>query len=126
MMCSVGGCDRNAHRRGLCGAHYMRFLQYGEPGGSEIRPWGNSDVGYIGVHLRIRTLRGPAKIHKCQQCDKPAAHWAYDHLDPDEKVVKKGRKRGLPFSIDPDHYLPLCVRCHKRFDLAIKRSGAVS
>ena len=70
------------------------------------------DVGVSGAHLRLRKDHGPARDHACVDCGHPAAHWSYDHTDPDERDSDKG-----PYSVKPEHYQPRCVPCHKRFDL---------
>jgi hypothetical protein len=64
------------------------------------------------VHQRIYKLRGRAAGHACALCSRPAAEWSYDHADPDERL---DGKRG-PYSIDPTHYRPLCLSCHRTFD----------
>jgi hypothetical protein len=46
-----------------------------------------------------------------------AREWAYDRLDPDEKIEADGSDAGMLFSVDPGHYLPMCKPCHARFDL---------
>lgn len=46
-------------------------------------------------------------------CGDQARHWAYDHADPDEIH----RPDGIAYSGKPEHYVPLCVPCHKRADL---------
>jgi hypothetical protein len=123
--CSIEGCEEPCHGRELCSSHYWRWLNHGSPGDAEFRTRGGDGVGYIGVHLRVSALRGVASAHMCQRCDKPAAHWAYDHLDPNEKIVTHHRRQ-VPISLDPDHYMPLCARCHKRFDMAFRKASAVS
>ena len=37
--------------------------------------------------------------------------WAYDHKDPNELTGRNG-----VYSLDIDHYMPLCRPCHRRFD----------
>lgn len=55
-MCTIGGCDRRAVARGMCGAHYQRWRKHGDPaiGGQKIwdrlaspeeRFWGFVDKG---------------------------------------------------------------------------------
>lgn len=68
--------------------------------------------------MRNRGLcQTPASSHQCTHCDQRAKHWAYDHTDPAERTDPKMG----PYSTDLDRYLPLCVPCHKRFDLAAKQ-----
>jgi hypothetical protein len=72
------------------------------------------DPGYNGVHVRLRADIGPAAAHQCVDCGTQAHHWSYDHQDPCERVRAED---GLPYSLDPSHYEPRCVPCHKAFDL---------
>ena len=50
-------------------------------------------------------------------------HWAYDHKDPNEKRGVSGKdpdyQRELPYSWDIDHYVAMCVPCHKVLDLSM-------
>lgn len=70
-------------------------------------------ISYGAAHWRVRRDKGRASDHHCADCESRAAHWSYDHADPDE-IISAG---GLPYSGDSDHYVPRCVSCHKRFDL---------
>src|SRR5690625_2064670 len=45
---------------------------------------------YSAAHRRVVNLHGPASDHRCHDCEAPAYHWSYDHLDPDE-----GHEHGL-------------------------------
>jgi hypothetical protein len=113
--CNVEGCDRISSARRLCGAHYARLRRAGDVGSSVIGTNSRSDaISYKTVHRRVLNDRGPARGHQCFICnDRVAAQWAYDHSDPGEKL---DTARQLKFSIDPEHYIPLCIRCHKAFD----------
>ena len=71
------------------------------------------DVGTRAAHDRVRTDRGPATDYACTDCGRPAAHWSYDHRDPDERTSPEG----YPYSLNTEHYEPRCVPCHKHFDL---------
>lgn len=73
--------------------------------------WQGADVGYDGLHKRIKKQRGPAQAHSCVDCGRQAAHWSYDHTDPAEKRGPDG-----PYSVDMDRYDPRCRRCHVLFD----------
>jgi len=113
--CTLDGCSGVPKAHGLCEGHYQRWWKTGDPGSVEIQRRTRSEsLGYHGVHHRLREQRGPATEHPCQRCGAPAAQWAYDHGDPDER---QDPKRG-PYSTDPAHYMPLCHGCHKRFDVA--------
>lgn len=71
-------------------------------------------VSYGGMHKRLARLLGPARRHKCYACGYDADHWAYQHND------EHGELRSLenrPYSLDPTKYTPMCVTCHKEYDL---------
>ncbi|MBF4625532.1 hypothetical protein [Clavibacter sp. VKM Ac-2872] len=71
---------------------------------------------YHAVHDRLTVDRGRAAEHDCADCGGPAAQWSYDHADPDELAAEDIKGRPL-YSLDPDHYQPRCVPCHKVLDL---------
>lgn len=79
-------------------------------------------VGYSAAHDRVRSDRGLASDHSCTDCGRAASHWSYDHTDPDELISSAG----LPYSVDPKHYSPRCVPCHKVFDLGRESAGSAS
>lgn len=74
------------------------------------------DSEYSAAHWRIYQLRGPANLQDCRHCPNSAAHWAYDHIDPDELVSNEETRFGLTYSLKPEHYIPLCVSCHRKLD----------
>ena len=111
--CRVGGCDESTLARGWCRTHYKRWEAHGDPTVLLQAKGSGDDVGYDAAHRRVRVAHGSAVSHSCVDCGQQAAHWAYDHLDPDER-----REQELPYSVKIEHYQPMCVRCHKRFDLA--------
>jgi hypothetical protein len=78
------------------------------------RPW--RTLSYASVHQRAERLRGKASAHPCAHCGGPAVQWAYDHGDTHPMLY---RRYGctLPYSSDPEHYIPLCIPCHKRMDI---------
>jgi hypothetical protein len=39
-LCSLDGCDRDCAARGLCSAHYRRWLRHGDAGDAATRPSG--------------------------------------------------------------------------------------
>lgn len=77
----------------------------------------SDDVEYSGLHERVRAAKGPARRYDCVDCGTTAAHWSYNHADPNEKTSNSPDTRGAAFSLNVDNYEPRCARCHKRFDL---------
>jgi len=111
--CAVDGCEKGGRRkRDLCEMHYRRLRLHGDPGLVLLKMGTGDEVTNTAAHERVRRARGRAAEHACQHCGGPAEHWAYDHADPDERQSARG-----PYSPNPDHYISLCVACHKRFDL---------
>lgn len=88
------------------------------PTGTDHPGWKGRDIGYTAAHDRVRRLHGSASEHPCSQCGDAAYHWAYDHSDPHE-LVQVINGSACPYSPDPDRYRPMCVPCHKEYDLAI-------
>lgn len=103
--CIAEGCDRPPNRRGLCELHRMRLWRLGT---LELK---RSGLGYIGAHRRVYRAKGKASEHACVRCAGCAQQWAYDHLDTDELSDTNGT-----YSAKPEHYVPMCRSCHKRFD----------
>ena len=129
--CAVEACSREHYGHGWCALHWARWSKTGDPlallphysplagrTGSLNPMWVGDDVGYSGVHARLRKELGPACERDCAHCGAGADDWAYDHGDPDERVSMDG----LSYSVKgPWHYIPLCTRCHSRFDRAYAR-----
>jgi hypothetical protein len=125
--CPVEGCPRTIAYNGMCKRHAARVARCGDPlafkpysergfrHASDNFRWAGDDVTYYGMHRRVRVARGPARDHLCNECGGPAAHWSYDHADPGEQKSDVGA-----YSVNVDHYVPRCVPCHKRLDLALK------
>lgn len=82
------------------------------------------NAGYSAAHQRCRTDRGRVQRHACVDCGRQAQHWSYNHDDPDERIASGLSAHPVTYSLDPQHYSPRCVPCHKRFDLG--RSDATS
>lgn len=100
-LAAAGGLNRNGDRS-VCGdkqAHYRKEIP-----------------NYSDVHNRLAYLRGPARDHRCVECGGQAAHWSYDHGDPDE-LLDLSDRGSLPYSPKPEHYQARCAACHKTFDL---------
>lgn len=125
--CSVDGCERASRSRGWCTMHYSRWVHTGSPlvvrpqvltpPGSGHPSWRGSDVGYTTAHRRVANARGPASAHACVDCGESAAHWSYDHRDPEEITPSSG-PRTQTYSTKTEHYQPRCVPCHRSFDNA--------
>lgn len=120
--CSLGGCADVATARGYCDQHYMLWWRYGDPtvplrrghkyaSGPANPNWRGDDVGWFGVHNRLRSYYGNAREFSCVDCGLAAEEWSYDHTDPDERPSTHG-----PYSTDLTRYVPRCVPCHRRFD----------
>lgn len=73
----------------------------------------------MGAHHRVYAAKGRAMFWWCEHCDSRADGWAYDNRDPNELTAERvpGAKP-LRYSLDPDHYFPLCASCHASFDAA--------
>lgn len=117
--CQAPDCSKpmGVAKTRLCRMHDLRLRKYGDINrdncGPQNRLWTGDAATAGAVHQRLRKARGKAKSWSCTDCARPAAHWSYDHLDPNERPdPEKG-----PYSLDLDHYFPRCVRCHKRFDM---------
>jgi hypothetical protein len=112
--CQMPECGRPPKAHGLCEMHYVRQGKHGDPERVD-KTTGNyrgDNIGYTGIHMRIRSLRGPATQHSCRHCGDGAEHWAYDHGDPNAHRDDAGRL----YSTDAIHCIPLCVPCHRRLD----------
>jgi hypothetical protein len=73
-------------------------------------------VRYHGAHQRVKAVRGRASAHPCAWCGKPAEQWALGHATAHTQRDVDGKDAGLPYSADPSQYMPMCRRCHARFD----------
>lgn len=77
-------------------------------------------VKYKAVHARLRRTRGPARAHRCAVCGKQAVDWSYSGTDPLEVAELPDPspfpRRPRRYSLNPDHYAPLCLRCHRDRD----------
>ena len=115
LLCVIDGCERERYsgKHGWCKLHYDRWRTHGDPHKVLIKMPTDGSFSNSAAHKRVEAAKGKAKVHLCEFCGDRAAHWAYDHEDPDEL---DGGNLG-PYSGDPSHYKPLCVPCHKRFDL---------
>lgn len=85
--------------------------------GNKVKHWRSESAGYGAAHDRVRSDRGPASSHSCVDCSEPAKQWSYDHLDSRELLAHGISLHPVAYSLDPNHYNPRCVPCHKRFDI---------
>jgi hypothetical protein len=104
--CTIEGCSTPVRARGWCELHLSRWKYHGSPEWEPSISW-----GYAGWHNHIGRSLGPASRRSCIDCSGPADEWSYDHLDLNE-LVDEAR----PYSTDPDHYVPRCRSCHRKFD----------
>lgn len=77
------------------------------------------EPGYRAVHDRLKAKQGPAKRHTCVDCSNTAAHWSYNHDDPNERTDRTLSTGPMHYGLSSEHYSPRCVSCHKRFDLDV-------
>lgn len=118
--CTIDGCHASHAALGYCQMHYTRYQRHGDPMvtktptlkyGEANSQWAGADVGYQGMHIRIRKALGRASNYQCTACEAQAEEWAYDHTDPQAKS-----DRGGTYSTDLSHYQPMCIRCHRVLD----------
>lgn len=127
--CAIEGCDRTHSAYGWCNLHYERWFNTGDPldtlsnnctvPGVQNVHWRGDAVSYHGMHTRLRRL-GPARLKTCVDCGDEAAHWSYDHKDPDE-LIEPPERGGKPYSVKMEHYEPRCRSCHATFDNRARR-----
>lgn len=121
--CAIDDCPEPHKARGYCSTHYSRLLLHGDPlrvvpryrpSTGPLHPlWSGDAVSYGGMHDRLCRLKGKASQHFCA-CGGTAEEWAYDHQDGNEKLGEPG-----PYSLDPGHYFPMCIPCHRKLDAAM-------
>lgn len=121
-LCDMEGCDRKHYARGMCTLHYTRWFNHGNPETVQQNgAWVGDAAGYSAVHERLVRSRGSARLHACAHCGTVAYDWAYDGMCPDELLGQR-HGRWLLYSTDPDHYMPLCRKCHSAHDRAARKS----
>jgi hypothetical protein len=76
-----------------------------------------ANPGYAAAHARIKTERGLPSQHRCAHCGRGAQDWA---LIAGKGQSRRGKQRRpsteFVYSLDPDDYIPLCHRCHMKYD----------
>ena len=129
-------CDHKFYAKGMCNKHYHRWTRHGDPlivGKNQYtlqENWGtrkDTCKKYRTAHARVQTARGKASNYLCaQECGAQAAQWAYDHSDPNELYDWVRRPEGTwveaPFSLNVDHYTPMCIPCHTSHDRQLAHS----
>ena len=65
---------------------------------------------YSANHMRVRRVRGLAKLQTCEDCGGQARDWAVIHGED---------------AADPMSYRPLCRKCHYAYDQETQLAGAV-
>jgi hypothetical protein len=127
-VCILDGCDKPT-KGGMCAMHHARKARHGDPYrvigkdeqkrhyGAEHYAW-VEDPGYQTMHSRVRKRFGSASRYTCSMgCGAVARQWA---LVTPRGVARLVDEVGslLPVGLSVDDYSPLCVRCHKNFDMA--------
>lgn len=127
--CIAEDChDRAATVAGYCRNCHLRLKSHGtlERHVGVLSPlWLNFDeANYRTVHQRIRKWRGSASGYICVDCGENAYHWSYNHSSIFERTEVVD---GFSVSFSPlvSDYDPRCVKCHKKFDLAVIRSKSI-
>lgn len=115
------GDVREEVERVSAGIWARRYIWTGAPPEpADVIPFGSGDGNsYMAVHHRLWRTRGRAKGKPCLGgCGGVADQWAYMHTDPNEVTgpTKAGREDARVYSLDLDHYSPLCYPCHVRLD----------
>lgn len=117
--CAFPGCSKMRSKRDWCGTHYERWRVHGDV---TITHVARGNPGYLASHKQVYRRKGKASGQICAHCGGQAAQWAYDHNDPNEctgPMVVRNEVVELRYSQDAEHYIPLCVPCHVRFDAAV-------
>lgn len=62
--------------------------------------WKGIKAGYQGFHARLYREKGPAKKYKCSYCNRQAKDWAN----------LTGKYENI------NEYVPMCRKCHRKYD----------
>jgi hypothetical protein len=82
-----------------------------------IRNSNNRPVSYGTAHKHIQQEHGHASDWLCAaQCGKQAYDWAYCNDATNEITESGGPDNGRRYSTNTDDYVPLCRKCHRKFD----------
>lgn len=91
----------------------------GRPGGDGPRRCRESRSDFY-PSGRFDRHRAGSHTHDDRHCLDPAAHWAYDHSDLDERWSIETKFYRFTYSLDANHYQPMCRTCHRRADRLAK------
>lgn len=126
--CGIEGCTRKPSGP-HCTMHQKRWARHGDfetvlPGtpyvGSQHPNWVGDQATYETVHWRLRATRGvPDRCEHCGANDDRAYQWALNWNVA--TGIQYGKRKGDPYSVDPNHYIALCLPCHRAFDLVNAR-----
>lgn len=133
--CAAPGCNAIEDGRcGMCKLHDTRRRRHGDPTvmvhqrdrnlprGDRNANWTGDAATYSAVHQRVKKVRGAASEHRCK-CDATARQWAYQHGDPNERIGPMHNGELAPYSTNIQAYEPMCVPCHKKYDLGVIRAN---
>ena len=122
--CTIDGCEKKNHSKGMCQMHYERVRQHGDPH-LTLRPINDEKPTYAAMHGRIIRERGKAKEYSCYiNIDHPARDWAFIlETAAEEDLITDSIKRtyqkdtiDLTYSINTLDYKPLCKSHHIKMD----------
>lgn len=77
---------------------------------------GSDDISYSTAHVRVARVRGKPSAYECIDCRGEAQQWSHVWGPRSRRCPRSGRW----YSPDPMSYVPRCIPCHKRADLAAK------
>jgi len=119
-VCRIEGCGNSPRSPASqwCEMHYYRNRRHGDP--THVEDTRQETVLYRAAHQRVWSEKGRARDQECAACFSVAAHWAYDHTDPDEMTDER---TGCVYSLDTSKYKPLCQPCHALLDREHGRVG---
>lgn len=76
--------------------------------------WKYDEIGYATAHDRARAVHGGKPCAFCGSTENPNV--AYRHNATHRLMADRPRSAPLPYSPDPDDYIPLCAKCHTEYD----------
>jgi hypothetical protein len=127
--CTVDDCEVPPYAHGFCVRHYTNLKRHGDPlyvrdrSGPNHPNWKGSDIGYVGIHHRLRSRIPEPDI--CALVDgtcKGRLAWAFRRQDVPqdqwlyEDMHWRGRVRHVPYTTNLADYWRLCGSHHVRYD----------